>query len=139
MRFTIQPKKRKKAKAPPRKLNVSALKHPTKVKELQDSLDNKLKAVRIDDDIEKSWKLLKESLADTSKEVLGFPKRSGHDWFDESDEKTAKLIDDLHSAHKHYMDDKNSKAKKAAYLRTKGAVQKSLRQMKENWWSKKSS
>ena len=137
VRFNIQRKKRKESKAPPRKLNVSALNHPDKVEELQNSLNDKLKDVQIDNNIEKSWKLLKETLADTSKEVLGFPKRSGQDWFDENDETAAKLIKKMHAAHKHYIDDKNSRTKKAAYLRTKSEVQKNLRQMKEHWWSTK--
>ena len=107
------------------------------MKELQDSLTENLKSVVIDDDIEKSWKLLKESLAGTFKEVLGFPKRSGEDWFDESDEKAVELIDEMHKAHNLLMNDKGSKAKKTAYRRTKAAVQKSLRQMKEAWWSNK--
>ena len=113
VRFTVSPTKRKTAKAPPRELNVAALKNPEKVKQLQDSLEEKLKDVEIDDDIEKSWKLLKESLADTSKEVLGFPKRSREDWFDESDEKARKLIDEMHKAHNCLMNDKCSNAKKS--------------------------
>ena len=107
------------------------------MKELQDSLTENLKSVVIDDDIEKSWKLLKESLAGTFKEVLGFPKRSGEDWFDESDEKAVELTDVMHKARNLLMNDKGSKAKKTAYRRTKAAVQKSLRQMKEAWWSNK--
>ena len=135
--FTVSYTKRKTAKAPPRKLNVAALKNPEKVKQLQDSLEEKLKDVEIDDDIEKSWKLLKESLADISKELLGFPKCSREDWFDESDEKASQLINDMHKAHNCLMNDKCSNVKKSAYRRTKAAVQKSLRQMKEAWWSKK--
>ena len=53
------------------------------------------------------------------------------------DETAAKLINKMHAAHKLYIDDKNSSSKKAAYLRTKSEVQRNLRQMKENWWSKK--
>lgn len=41
----------------------------------------------------------------------------------------------MHQAHKAWIDDKNSPTKKKAYKTCKCQVQKSLRQMKEAWWS----
>ena len=137
LKYSLPSTKRRSKRSLPRKVNVSLLKDPTKVKELEDNLNNKLEAVTISDDIESSWKQLKEVLSNVSKEVLGFPKRKGEDWFDENDAETMKLIKSMHETHKIYMNSKSSRTKKHAYLQTKSLVQKRLRQMKEEWWKTK--
>ena len=137
VKYDVKRTKHRKKKAPPRKVNVALLKDPAKEQELQAALSQKLEHVIIDEDIEGSWKMLKEALSETSKEVLGFPKRKGEDWFDECDSEASKLIKSLHESHLAYMNNKNSKTKRHNYLQTKSAVQKCLRNMKETWWSNK--
>ena len=137
VKYEIRNSKRRKKNSPPRKVNVALLKDPAKQRELQEALNEKLEHVTIDENIESSWKMLKEALSETSKEVLGFPKRKGEDWFDESNIEALKLIKSLHESHLSLMNDKSSSVKKRAYLQTKAAVQKCLRIMKEAWWSSK--
>ena len=57
------------------------------------------------------------------------------DWFDDQDVEAQQLINEMHKAHKIWIDDKNSASKRRLYQECKSKVQKTLRQMKEAWWS----
>ena len=72
-----------------------------------------------------------------SLEVLGLPKRKHQDWFHENNTEVQLLIDQMHNSHKCWLSDNSSSTKREAYKKCKGMVQKSLRQMKEAWWSAK--
>lgn len=121
----------------PKRINVLALKVEGKKEELSEKLASSLDSVEISNDVEASWKSLRDVIYSTSFEVLGLPKRKHQDWFDENNSEVQLLIDKMHDSHKCWLNDKSSSSKKLAYKRCKGVVQKSLRQMKEFWWSAK--
>ena len=89
-------------------------------------------------DVEACWELFRDVVYSASADVLGFPKRSHQDWFDENDLEIQPLLDQLHSAHKSWMNCKTSASLKQSYLLLKRDVQSRLRKMKNAWWSKKS-
>ena len=121
----------------PKRINISSLKSINKRKELSDKLESTLDSVSITDDIETSWKALKEATYTTSLEVLGLPVRKHQDWFDDNNSDIQILIDKMHNSHKAWINDKNSSVKKRSYLECKRHVQTSLRKMKESWWAAK--
>ncbi len=86
-----------------------------------------------------AWKALRDAIHTTSLEVLGLPLRKHQDWFDDNNAEVQQLIREMHSAHKAWIDDKNSSTKKKAYKACKGQVQRALRKMKETWWSTQTS
>ena len=105
--------------------------------ELSEKLDSVLDSVQISEDVEASWKSLKDATYTTPLEVLGLSVRKHQDWFDEKNPEIQVLIGKMHHLHKLWITDKNSPSKKRAYKECKQHVQSSLRSMKETWWSKK--
>ena len=121
----------------PKRINVLPLKSNDKRIELSAKLESSLDSVSITDDIETSWKALKDAAYTSSLEVLGLPVRKHQDWFDDNNTEVQSLIKKMHDSHKTWINDKNSSRKKRAYQECKKQVQASLRKMKVSWWSAK--
>lgn len=129
-------RRRRVKKSPvPKRINVLPLKNSEMQTALYDKLEENLDDIEMTDDIEKSWKALRDATHATALEVLGLPLRKHQDWFDDQNVEAKEQIQKMHQAHKAWIDDKNSAMKKKAYKTCKGQVQKALRQMKEKWWS----
>ena len=132
------PRKPRKAKCVmPKKLNCKALSNPETASNFSKELDKAMENCVISNDIESSWKSLKDTVYETSADLLGFPRRKNQDWFNENDEKTTKLINEMHQAHIKYVNNKNSRKAKNLYYSLKGTVQRRLRCLKEEWWKRK--
>ena len=121
----------------PKRIDVRPLKSKEKKTELSNKLDENLEGVDVTDDVESSWKALREATQAAAVEVLGMPRRKHQDWFDESNDEVKALINQMHSSHKCWIEDKNSTVKHTAYKKCKGEVQRALRAMKERWWYNK--
>lgn len=125
----------------PKRLNVSPSSMSLKGKLLQEKLDEKLSRPverELEDDVEAYWKSLRETVYESSAEVLGFVKRSHQDWFDENDEEIKQHLENMHVSHNKWINCKSSSSLKESYLRNKRKVQTELRRMKNEWWVKKS-
>ena len=126
------PRKPRKAKCVmPKKLNCKALSNPETASNFSKELDKAMENCVISNDIESSWKSLKDTVYETSADLLGFPRRKNQDWFNENDEKTTKLINEMHQAHIKYFNNKNSIKAKNLYYSLKGTAQRRLRCLKE--------
>lgn len=132
--FQLQHRRMKRSSVP-KQINVLPLKNIDQQRTLVAHLDHSLDSVEITDDIESSWKALRDVTHTSALEVLGLPLRKHQDWFDDQNVEAQELIKELHKAHKIWIDDKNSTSKKKLYNASKCKVQKTLRQMKEAWWS----
>ena len=130
-------KRRKPERKMPKTIDCKRLQDPEIATKFVESINTELEKCTISENTESSWKALKDTLYETSCEVLGFTKRKHQDWFDENDSKTARLIDCMHQAHMKFMQNKNSRKLKRDYLSTKRAVQQQLRLLKEDWWRQK--
>ena len=130
-------KGRKVVRKMPKSIDCNRLKSPEITKKFVKEINTKLEKCTISEDTESSWKAFKETLYETSCEVLGFPKRKHQDWFDENDPETVKLIKSMHHAHMQLMQNKCCRKLKDNYMSNKRAVQNQLRQMKEEWWRRK--
>lgn len=120
-----------------KKIDVKLLKDPVKRASFTDALDKNVEKCTATEDIETSWRTLRDTIYETSAEHLGFPKRKHQDWFNENDEETSSLIKNMHEAHAKYMSNKSSKTLKKKYHSIKRVVQRKLRSMKEAWWKTK--
>ena len=100
--FKLRSKAPKSSAKLPKRLNVSASTLFEKSSLLEEKLDQKLSTfdAEVSDNAEIYWKKLRDTVYESSAEVLGFVKRSHQDWFDENDEGIKLLLDNLHEAHK---------------------------------------
>ena len=129
--------KRLKNSSIPNGINILPLKTSEKQTELCNKLDASLDSVEITEHIKISWKALRDATYTSSLEVLGLPVRKHQDWFDDNNTEVQLLIQQMHSSHRAWINDKNLPIKKQAYKKCKNQVQSALRKMKEAWWSTK--
>ena len=73
----------------------------------------------------------------TAKECLGVPSRKHQDWFDENREDIIKLLEEKHKAHQAHLNDPKSTAKKDVLKDIRSNIQKKLREIQDDWLSKK--
>ena len=137
VRVSISRTARKSKAKLPRNLNCERLKNPDEVVKFNEMMEKEMDKCTITDDVDASWKTLKDALYEKSTEFLGFPKRKNQDWFDESDTEASVLIQQLHQSHLKYINSKNDKKCKQHYLALKSKVQKHLRSMRDSWWETK--
>ena len=134
----ILPKKPRRAKSTIRKkLDIAKLSSPQLKENFAEQMEKAMDSCDVTDDIETSWKSLRDTIYDTSANLLGFVKRKHQDWFDENDQETSALIQSMHQSHLKYMNNKRSKRLKKQYFSTKASVQKRLRKLKDSWWKTK--
>ena len=120
-----------------RKLDVTKLKLPENKDSFQATCDTKLSALTLTNNIELAWADFRDAVYDSAKETLGYVKRKHQDWFDSNDPDISAMLDNMHTTHNSWMQDKNSVQKHQAFLAIKSQVQARLRKMKQDWWSKK--
>jgi len=115
-----------------KRFNVAKLNDEATCLALQEELDEALAG----DDMGE-WPQFKSAVFDSAATVIGFSKSRHHDWFDDQDAEARQLLDTMHATHLAWINDKNNSSKKSAYSRARGAAQRRLRQMKNEWWTKK--
>jgi len=115
-----------------KRLNVAKLQDEATCLALQEQLDQALSG---DDTGE--WPQFKSAVYDSEATVIGFSKSHHRDWFDDQDVEARQLLDTMRAMHLAWINDKSNSSKKAAYTRARGAAQKRLRQVKNEWWANK--
>ena len=105
--------------------NVLPLKKRERREEICGNLEESLNTVEITDDIEISWRSLRDVVYSSSFEILGPPVCKHQDWFDDNNESVKKLIKQI--------DDRNSSVKHQAYKKCKNEVQTALCNMQDSW------
>ena len=100
---------------------------------LQESSNNSLTEL---DNINSMWNNIKNVIYETASKVLGFPKRRTPDWFQDHNAEIQELLAGKQRAYLNHLA-KNSLGCKMALQTTKAKVQKEIRSIKDNWWSKK--
>ncbi|KAJ8417438.1 hypothetical protein AAFF_G00286650 [Aldrovandia affinis] len=118
------------------KLNIERLGDTTFRQQLQATLSADLPK-QYSEDIETHWDLLKSITMDSCKSTLGYKTRKHQDWCDENDNEIQQLIDIKRQTFIAWQNDINCKAKRAAHAKAKAAVQSQIRQLKNQWWTRK--
>ena len=75
MKVKLPFKRRKVERKMPKSIDCKRLQDPVMATKLAESMNSKLEKCTITDDIESSWKALKDTLYETSSDLLGFTKR----------------------------------------------------------------
>ncbi|KAI8481625.1 Dynein heavy chain 1, axonemal [Branchiostoma belcheri] len=120
------------------RLDTTKLKQEETSVELANDLNRKLKDLRMgESSVEDDWSTLKKTVYSTALEHLGSTKRKNQDWFDENDPQISSLLAQKHHLHRLAMNDPASIAKKTAFTNIRREVQNRLRQMQDDWLSKK--
>ena len=66
---------------------------------------------------EQKWSSLKEATYKAASEILGFHTYKYKDWFDDQNTEAQALLDEMHSTHLAWINDKNNTSKKSVYTR----------------------
>jgi len=122
---------------PKKKLNVSKLSSTDTKTLLQGSIQATLEAnPPTTDSPDDLWAHLKGGILKASEEVLGFTRNKNRDWFDESDSEVQDLLTAKRQAHQSFLANPSCPSKKAAFRLSCSRLQQSLRQIKNEWWTK---
>lgn len=123
-----------------RKLDIAKLSQAKKRNILVHKMSAALRDVEntLYDSVNHHWGDLREKIFQAAADSIGFAKKRHKDWFDENDTTASCLLDELHSLHVEYINDKTSQAKKDRYNKTKQTVQAKLCAMKNSWWDVRS-
>ena len=85
------------------------------------------------------WARMRDPLYGAAHEILGATQRKHRDWFDENDTEAMNILDNMHTSHLAWINNKNSPSKATSYRHYKQQTQARLRAMKEAWWSDRTS
>ena len=137
MKLTIKPVRRPQGKAPLKRINVAKLGNSITTNALVDKLSETLETFEIQNEAEQDWSTFSTTVHTSSLEVLGKTSRKNQDWFDENDEKIKAILDEKNQLHRRHQEDPNSTAKKDAFTGARNGVQKTLREIENQWLNKK--
>ena len=117
-------------------INVELLRDSENIRALNKKLDAAIKENLGHEDstsIEEEWRVFKEVVLNTSKEVLGTKKRKHRDWFDECNEEINELLNQKRIAFTTMLQNKSPEAKQR-YQNLRNRVQTVTRQLKNKRW-----
>lgn len=139
--YSIKPPARHQTISKSQKLNVNSLRAPAVREKLcekiSESLVNATARSLSLNDLDSKWCSLRDTVYDTSKEVLGIRKKKHQDWFDDNDEIIGNLLASLRNRHQVWLADKSDRRKAEAYQSIRKSVRSSLGAMRDAWWDKK--
>ncbi|KAI8479295.1 hypothetical protein Bbelb_429670, partial [Branchiostoma belcheri] len=138
LRVRIQPKRHPQGMKPAKRLNTSKLKNDEIKQQFVNQLRDSLETVSLDDqNIETSWKNLKDAIHSAALGTLGPISRNHKDWFDENSEEIQELLNKKHRLHRAYIIDTKDTSKKDAYTTIRNTIQGKLRKMRDTWLKNK--
>ena len=120
-----------------KKLDVQKLSDPTIREALQEALAESLGEISPNDDQEKSWNILRDTVYYTASEVLGHQTKKHQDWFDENNTEILNLLSEKRKAHSSWLCDRSSAFKHERFKSLRREVQKKTRELKDAWWAAK--
>ncbi|CAI9743516.1 development 2-like [Octopus vulgaris] len=88
--------------------------------------------------VEENWNQLKETIITACEETIGRKIRKHQDWFDDNDEALKELIDQKRKAFISLQNDPKSATKRESLKKCKSAVERTTRNLKNQWWRHKS-
>ncbi len=136
IRLNIKSKRKDLNSTPRIKFNVEALNNPVIKECFQETLEQNIPA-ELPENIEDHWKILKSSIIDSCKSVIGTKKHKSQDWFDENNEEIGRLLEEVRKSLRDYLRHKTEEKRKV-HRERKAEVQRVTRELKNNWWIEKS-
>ena len=135
----IKPMRRNSKARTPKKVDVNALVEDLDLRtKFQKTLATKLDTLNLsgNSSINEQWQSLSKAINEAIVQELRPPSRRNADWFDENNRSIKTLLHERTVAHNEMLRT-GLRSKSAKYKECKGKVQRSLRQMKDEWWNKK--
>lgn len=83
------------------------------------------------------WSTLSSSLHEAAAQSIGYSRKRHQDWFDENSTHITNLLDNMHKAHKALLNNPSSIALKHQWQDQRREVQRTLRQIQNQWWVSK--
>ena len=83
------------------------------------------------------WENIRDIANRSAVECLGYTRTKHKDWFDEQDNKIKPLLNTLHQKHDAWTEDRSDLQKQNNYHLYKQKAKRSIRNMKEKWWSER--
>jgi hypothetical protein len=128
-------RKIRKRRQPPKKLDVSRLKHQNTSQELEQALTKKLEPT-VAVDVEGKWEAFKNTVYSVAEEQLGVVTRKHEDWFDENKYELQELISARNAARQSMLC-RNTRSTKAKYRAANRRLIQKCRDLKNQWWLQK--
>ena len=122
---------------PRRKLNVQSLSLGSTKTKLRDHLTSALQQNPPKQNPTEEWENFRDTVAGSAKECLGLNRTKHRDWFDEQDNQIKPLLETVHQKHEDWIDDRSNPQKEDLYHQFKHSAQRSIRKMKDNWWTER--
>ena len=105
---------------------------------LQSELSKRIEQVTFcKGETEENWAKLRDEVDSAAWETIDVLKKHHQDWFDDNDTEIQGLLAEKYAAHKAWLADKPSDAKRDRFHSLRGKLQKQLRCMKDKWWKRK--
>ena len=138
-KLRIQPMRRPQGQKTAKRLNASKLKSTKTVTNFSSDIEDKLSGAATTDQtsVDEQWAAFRDTVYSTALEHFGPAGRRNQDWFDENNESIEALLNEKQQLFRAHQNDPTSQAKKDAFKNAKGKVQKELREMQDNWLTKK--
>ena len=131
----VLPRRRHTQVKPHKKLDTSSLKTAEKCRELSTNLSKALSQTEPKDTPTAEWESIRDATLNVAETTLGHKAKKHQDWFDEQDAKIKPLLQEVHQRHSDWITDKENVSKQDLYHTKKHEVQRSLREMKDQWFS----
>ena len=119
------------------KLDIQRLSDPETKETPVTNLADHLESLPAEEDPEVAWANFRNTVYDSAKLTLGYPKRKHQDWFDSNNMEITSLLNQKREAYNSWLSDKGSTAKHDRFKHLRSKVQTELRQMKDKWWEAK--
>ena len=139
-KFTLELRPPLRKTPPCRKLNCDALKSPHSVNQLREQIAlqlSKIPETPADPDVNTTWSTLRTAIHRAAVESVGYTRRRHQDWFDNSAPGIHNLLQEKHKALAAHLSNPQSTSLKARFNNIRAETQRTLRAMKNDWWTKK--
>ena len=139
-KFTLELRPPLRKTPPCRKLNCDALKSPHSVNQLREQIAlqlSKIPETPADPDVNTTWSTLRTAIHRAAVESVGYTRRRHQDWFDNSAPGIHNLLQAKHKALAAHLSNPQSTSLKARFNNIRAETQRTLRAMKNDWWTKK--
>ncbi|KAI8516418.1 hypothetical protein Bbelb_049990 [Branchiostoma belcheri] len=132
----IAPVHRKRARQPPRKLDVSLL--PQKAEELENKVSDRINQLQEptspDRSVNERWGQVSSVVYAAAREVLGHPRRRHADWFDQNDTEIESLIAEVRVCRQQSLTGRSTRRSTERLRDAHSKLQSATRRMKNEWW-----
>ena len=125
-----------------KRFNCDALKSNHCVEQLRAQLATNLSTIPdtpSDPNINTTWSSLRTAIYQAAETSMGFTRRKHQDWFDNTSPDIHNLLHSKYKAHAALLANPQSPTAKTHYISIRAEVQRTLRVMENDWWTRKAS